>query len=360
MFLVAEIYTKAILLHFCTAKTGSEYRSICKQGNSLLISLRWNTVNIRIPAFPIFHIREDLSLFHKRINIGYFYAIATGVICGIIPVIIQKVLTQDPIPRATALFIKFIASALILLPFTAPKIKKVQIPKGFSRKLPISALFYVATLVFLYESYRYIPTGIGVCLQYTFPLFTMGFSALFLGFRCTKQNVAAMILSLIGVALLSSGTLSSDRAYIGILLGIGCAVAYAAYFLWVEHQELAAMDTTVFVTLNTCLSAVFLFIYILVTKQLTFSISIQSLLGLALSGGCTILASFCLTLAIRHIGSVHTSILGAIEPIVCAIAGFFVLGETISLRSGIGIIVVLAAAVMVTLSKHEKKTTAGK
>lgn len=29
----------------------------------------------------------------KGINIGYLYAIAVGVICGIIPVIIQKVLT---------------------------------------------------------------------------------------------------------------------------------------------------------------------------------------------------------------------------------------------------------------------------
>lgn len=289
----------------------------------------------------------------KRINIGYFYAIAVGVICGIIPVIIQKVLTQDPIPRATALFIKFTASSIILLPFAAPKIKKAQFPRGFGWKLPIAALFYVATLIFLYESYRFIPTSIGVALQYTFPLFTMGFSVLFFRFRCTKQSVFAMILSLVGAMLLSSGTLDSDRAYIGIILGVGCAIAYAGYFLWVEHAKLADMDTTVFVTLKTCVSTVLFFLYILVTKQMVFSISPQTLLGLTLSGVCTILASICLTLAIRHIGSVHTSILGAIEPIVCAIAGFFVLGEAISLRSGIGIAVVLIATILVTLSKQK-------
>ena len=291
----------------------------------------------------------------KRINIGYFYAVAVGVICGIIPVIIQKVLTQDPIPRATALFIKFTASSIILLPFAAPKFKKVQFPKGFGWKLPIAALFYVGTLIFLYESYRYIPTGIGVALQYTFPLFTMGFSVLFFRCRCTKQSVLAMILSLVGAMLLSSGTLDSDRAYIGIILGIGCAIAYAGYFLWVEHAKLADMDTTVFVTLKTCVSTALFFLYILVTKQMIFSISLQTLLGLILSGVCTILASVCLTLAIRHIGSVHTSILGAIEPIVCAIAGFFVLGEAISLRSGIGIAMVLVATVLVTLSKQAKE-----
>ena len=90
----------------------------------------------------------------KGTNIGYFYAIAVGVICGIIPVIIQKVLTQDPIPRATALFIKFAASSILLLPFAAPKIKKTQFPKGFGWKLTGCTLFYVATLVILYDSYR--------------------------------------------------------------------------------------------------------------------------------------------------------------------------------------------------------------
>lgn len=297
----------------------------------------------------------------KGINIGYFYAIAVGVICGIIPVIIQKVLTQDPIPRATALFIKFAVSSVLLLPFAAPKFKKVTYPRGFAWKLPVSALFYVATLVFLYESYRYIPTGIGVALQYTFPLFTMGFSVLFFRFRSTKQSILAMILSLVGAMLLSSGTITSDRAYIGILLGIGSAVAYAVYFLWVEHTKLADMDVTVCVTLKTCASTVLLLVYVLVTKQMIFSISLQTLLGLSLSGVCTILASVFLTLAIRHIGSVHTSILGSIEPIVCAVAGFFVLGEAISLRSGIGIVVVLIAAALVTLSKQKtpEKTEEG-
>jgi drug/metabolite transporter (DMT)-like permease len=45
--------------------------------------------------------------------------------------------------------------------------------------------------------------------------------------------------------------------------------------------------------------------------------------------------------------------LGAIEPIVCAVAGFFVLGEAISLKSGIGILVVLLATVLVTRGKQK-------
>ena len=165
-----------------------------------------------------------------------------------------------------------------------------------------------------------------------------------------------MILSLLGVMLLSGGSLSSSGSSIGIILAIGSAFAYAVYFLWVEHEKLATMDTTVFVTLKTFVAAIFLLAYVLVTNQMTFSMSIQSFCGLLLSGAFTILASFFLTLAIRHIGSVNTSILGSIEQIVCAIAGVLFLGEHVSPKNSIGIVMVLTAAIIVTLSKQGAKT----
>ena len=77
--------------------------------------------------------------------------------------------------------------------------------------------------------------------------------------------------------------------------------------------------------------------------------------GMLASGICTILASYCLTLAIRHIGSVYTSILGSIELIVCAVAGYFILDESLSWGSKIGIVVIMIATILVAISKKEKK-----
>ena len=289
----------------------------------------------------------------KYISIGYIYAIATGVILGLVPIIFQKVLTQEAIPRAMALFIKLTVTLPIFLPFSVHKNKKVQFPRHFGWKLSLCSLLYVSTLILLYESYHYIPTGIGVSLHYTFPLFTMVLSVLFFRFRCTRQSVVSMLLSVLGMLFLSSGSLSSGNAYIGIILAIGSAVTYATYFLWMEHAKLSSIDTTVFVPLKACLSAFFLLLYVMITDQLTFSMSFQSFLGLLMSGVFTMIASFCLTLAIRHIGSVHASILGSLEPIVCAVAGIVFLGEQVSLKNGIGILMVLTAAIMVTLNKQK-------
>ena len=50
-----------------------------------------------------------------------------------------------------------------------------------------------------------------------------------------------------------------------------------------------------------------------------------------------------------------TSILGSIEMIVVAVADVLFLGDKLTLRSCVGIMVVLIATVLVTLSKSEGK-----
>ena len=92
----------------------------------------------------------------KHFNIGYFYAIATGVLGGFVPIVFKKALVSQPLPNATALFIKLAASLLVLVPMAIPKIGKVRVAKDVAWKLPICSFLYIATLVFLYESYKQI------------------------------------------------------------------------------------------------------------------------------------------------------------------------------------------------------------
>lgn len=286
-------------------------------------------------------------------RIGYFYAVLAGVVSGLVPVIFQGVLAHVAIPRTTGLFIKLAVSAIILLPFALSKIKKGQIPRDFYWKTLVASLLYVITLLFLYQAYNYIPTGISISLHYTFPFFTMVLSALIFHLLPTKQSVVAMFLSLVGVALLSVGSLSDGGKPAGILLAIGSAVAYAACFLWIDHKKLTTQDTVVFVTLKTCGSAILLFPYVLLTDGLTVSLPFKTFCGLLVSGVFTILASYLMTMAIKHIGSVYTSILSSMEPVVCAVAGVMFLGETVGLKSSIGIAMVLAATVLVSLGKRD-------
>ena len=79
---------------------------------------------------------------------------------------------------------------------------------------------------------------------------------------------------------------------------------------------------------------------------------IVSVIGLG--GLISVLAILTQILAVRQAGSVVTSILSTLEPIVCAIGSALVLREAISARTVLGTALVLAAVILVTLQGRGK------
>lgn len=287
-------------------------------------------------------------------NIGYLYAIATGFFCGINPIIIQGIISQESIPTPTALLIRAFAMPFVMLPIALPRLKKTSIPKQLTAKIPLLSVFWAVTLILLYTSYLYIPTGVGVALHYTYPLVILVSSVVFYGFTCTRQSICALLLSLAGIVLLSVDSLSSGRMLLGILLAFGSAVVYSWYFLTVEHNGFREIDSTVLVFLVAIGDIVAMLLYAMVTNQLVLAMSAKAFCMLLLSGVINACASLCLMQAIKRVGSVHTSILGTLEPIVCTFAGVIFLHEKVTVRMLLGGCLVLAAVIIVTLQKSKR------
>ena len=285
---------------------------------------------------------------------GYLYALASGVFCGIAPIFVQNTIAQENIPVPTALFIRALAVPFVLMPFVLPNLKKTSVPRPLAIRIPLLSVLLVATLVLLYTSYIYIPIGVGVALHYMYPLVILVFSVAFYGFRCTRQSVYALLISLLGIVLLSVDSVSSGQMPLGILLAFGSAVVYAFYFLLVEHKGFGAINSTVLVFLVSIGDIAAMFLYALATKQLVLSMSAKAFVMLLLSGVFIGGASLCLMLAIKRIGSVHTSILGTLEPIVCTLAGAVFLQEKVTVRMLFGGLLILIAVVIVTLQRTSK------
>ncbi len=285
---------------------------------------------------------------------GYFYALASGFFCGIAPIFIQDTIAQENIPIPTALFIRALVAPLMMMPFVLPRLKKASVPRPLAAKIPLLSILLVATLILLYTSYIYIPVGVGVALHYMYPLVILVFSVVFYRFKCTRQNIYALLLSLVGIVLLSVDSLSSGQIPLGILLAFGSAVVYAFYFLMVEHKGFGTIDSTALVFFVSIGDIVAMFLYALATKQLVLTMSAKAFSMLLLSGVFIGSASLCLMLAIKRIGSVHTSILGTLEPIVCTVASAIFLHEKITVRMLSGGLLILIAVIIVTLQKSSK------
>lgn len=79
----------------------------------------------------------------------------------------------------------------------------------------------------------------------------------------------------------------------------------------------------------------------------------QNMLLLALIP--TVLSNLTLVLAIQQIGSTMTSILGSMEPLTAVLVGVFRFGESFSLDTAIGLILIISAVMIVILNPGRTK-----
>lgn len=284
---------------------------------------------------------------------GYVYALLSGALFGVIPILVLTISRDGSISNSFCIMIRSLIAGTVLLPAACGRIKKQPLSKENLRDIVISALAMASTSILLFTSYQYIPSGIGVTLHYTYPMVVLVLSALLFRVQIRIKTIMAMLISLLGIVLLCDASVVGGNALLGIVLALCSSLTFASYLLWNERRKLAMLDSIVFVSFMSLFDTGDLFIYNLITNQLDITISGKIVLILLLVGFVGIGAILTQILAIKYVGSVHTSILGTLEPIVCTIGSALVLHDVIRFRTILGGILVLAAVIIVTLHKKQ-------
>lgn len=185
-------------------------------------------------------------------------------------------------------------------------------------------------------------------LLYTAPVFVAVVAYLTLGEPLTRHKLTALVLTLVGCALVA-------RAYkpetfkvqgLGLLTGLGAGFAYGMYGIFGKHG-LKRYNPWVLQAYSLLTgSAALLLLYgreaaqaVVKSPQLLPIIAYLSLVptlgayGLYLTG-------------LQFIESSHASILATVELVVAALLGYLVLGEPLNLPQVAGTVLVLAGAVI--------------
>ena len=184
-------------------------------------------------------------------------------------------------------------------------------------------------------------------LLYLAPSFVVVMSAVLWKAPITKRKVTALILALAGCGLVSGlvgGELTASPR--GLLLGIASGFCYATYTVFshytLRHYDSLTMTywTFVFAGLG---SLVFWDTAAMVTV-FTDERGIAGALGLAVVA--TALPYFFYTRGLEGVESGKASIIANVEPVVGALVGVFVFGETLSLWVILGIVCVLSGVLL--------------
>ena len=219
--------------------------------------------------------------------------------------------------------------------------------------LIIMGLLMALSSLTLFQSYNYMAAGIASTLLFVYPIMVALIMAFLFKEKLTLQTILCIILALGGIALLYKGEDGSTLSLLGVLLVIVSALSYAIYIVAANRpllREIATLKLTFYVLV---------FGFSLFLVRVDFGASLHGVDTLYLWGNLLALAVFptaisflCTTQAIQYIGSTPTAILGALEPLTAVFFGVTVFGESLTVRVGCGIMMIVFAVTIIVAGSN--------
>lgn len=211
----------------------------------------------------------------------------------------------------------------------------------------------------VHTAMEFIPAGRGALLGYSTPLWVTPAAVLLFGEKMTYLRGIGIVLGLIGLAVLFNPA-ELDWADTDALIGNGlCILAAISWSIAILQMRNHKWHLT-----PLQLGPWQLFLATLVT--LPFSILIAEpqspvwsteFFLLLLYGGVigTAIAMWCVASSIRYLGAVTTSVGLLGGPMVAIVTSVVLLGETLTITLGSGIILILGGIALVTLGQRRSK-----
>lgn len=193
-------------------------------------------------------------------------------------------------------------------------------------------------------------------LLYTAPIFVMFLSAIFFGEKITRKKVAALLLTLAGLGLVTGAFTGGENISISaLLLGLGSGFGYALYSIF--GKLVVKKYDAVTITFYTFVVAAFGVVPMSgVVPKIALFWDLKCMIAiLGLAGFSTVLPFLLYTKGLRGMEAGRASILATIEPFVAAMVGVLLFGEVFTLPKSIGMLFILASIVSMNLEGPSKK-----
>ncbi len=233
------------------------------------------------------------------------------------------------------LAIRFAIAALAVLVVAGPRLSRLALRTGLGIGLILAAgyLFQTWGLTLTTATSSGLITGLFVVIG---PLA----DRLLFGARLRREALAAVMLSLAGMALLTGGT-PAGLAF-GDLLTLGCAVAFGVHIALLSHASPHHDPLALTAAQMISLAAVFLVLWPLsgpVTappREVWFALGLTGVVASAL-------AYFIQTFAQRHLSTARTAVILTMEPVFAGTFGYLLAGERLAPVQWLGAALILGA-----------------
>jgi len=164
--------------------------------------------------------------------------------------------------------------------------------------------------------------------------------------RATGRRVGALVIALVGTALVLAGAVSGSLDPLGTVLGFGAALAYTAYIL--TGARVGAGVPPVALSALVCVGATVTFALASIVRggpELNFGADGWLAVG-AIAAVSTVGAILCFFAGMARVGPSAASILSTLEPVVTVVLAAAAFGESLAPAQLVGGALVLSAVVV--------------
>jgi len=302
-------------------------------------------------------------------NRGYLAALGSAVFLSLTSIFIRYLSLNFQLPALVLAFWREIfVAAILLLVFT---FFKPDLLKGARSHLGYLTIYGLVLAVFnaLWTvSVTLNGAAVGTVLAYCSAAFTALLGWLILHEDLTLSKVIAVILSLTGCALIVNAFNPEVWALnaVAILTGIAAGLFYAIYSLMGRSASQRGLNpwTTLFYTF--AIAAIFMlgFNLILGSKLPGGAAQPADLFWLGksfagwgilflLAAGPTLMGYGLYNVSLHHLPSSIANLVVTIEPVFTAIVAFFMFNEILTIKQGIGSLMILMGVVILRITRKK-------
>lgn len=291
----------------------------------------------------------------KNALIGYPAGIITGITYGLNP-LFGMPLMQAGASVHSILFFRYIIAVAILGGYLLCKKESFRLQPKQMLFMIILGVLYTLSSLFLFEAYKYIPSGLATTLIFLYPVLV----AIIMVFRRVIPSLPVWIsiaVTFIGVVIMTRSDSSQSLNILGVLLSLGSALVYALFIVIVNQSKTISTISSSMLTFYSLLVGSVIFFVSAMAGDTALLTGINgtsawmNLIGLAILP--TIISTSTLAIASRNIGATKASVLGVFEPITAILVGTVVFGETLTTNIIVGIILsVVAVTFMIATTKR--------
>lgn len=222
--------------------------------------------------------------------------------------------------------------------------------------LLIMAILFALSSITLFESFKYLDSGIACTILFVYPIIVALISTVFFKEKLSKISIFAMFITLGGIFALNGG-IRGHLNFLGVAFVLGSALVYAIYIVLVKNLQTIKHMKHDKLSFYVMLMGLTVFIF-----NLKFCTELQPIsdwkvlaCSIALAIFPTIISLETINIAIRLIGPTTTAILGALEPLTAIFFGLLLFHEKLTTNSVIGIILILVGVMLIILKDRLSK-----